>query len=115
MQHKDDALYVEQILEAIDRILRYVDGGEEEFLSQSIIRDAVALNLIVIGEATKNISEASRQKASAVPWKQMAGMRDRLTHAYAMTDPQIMWRVVAVELPPLRIAIEELRDNQTKE
>ena len=114
MQHKNDALYVEQILEAIDRILRYVEGGEEEFFSQSIVRDAVALNLIVIGEATKNVSEEAQRKVPGVPWKRIAGMRNRLTHAYAMTDPQIMWRVVADELPQLRTLIEGLRDKGTK-
>lgn len=91
MPPKDDALYVEEILEAIQRIMRYTSGGEQEFFSRPMIQDAVALNLIVIGEATKNLSPQSTGKAPEIAWKQVAGMRDRLTHAYAATDPQIVW------------------------
>lgn len=54
MPHRDEALYIEELLDAIDRILAYTHEGEEAFLSTPMIQDAVALNLVVIGEAAKN-------------------------------------------------------------
>lgn len=74
-----------------------------------MIQDAVALNLIVIGEAAKNLTEETRSRAPDIQWKQIAGMRDRLTHVYSTTDPRIVWQVVQEELEPLRAAVEKLR------
>jgi uncharacterized protein with HEPN domain len=106
---KDETLYIEELLGAIQRIFQYTKEGREGFFSQPMVQDAVALNLIVIGEAAKNLSEATRSRAPEIEWKQIAGMRDRLTHAYPTTDPRIVWQVVEEELEPLRAAVEKLR------
>ena len=109
MPPKDETLYIEELLAAIQRILHYTRKGREEFFSRTMVQDAVALNLIVIGEAAKNLSEETRGRAPEIQWKQIAGMRDRLTHAYPTTDPRIVWQVVEEELELLRAAVENLR------
>lgn len=114
MPRKDDALFVEEILDAIDRITSYTRGGREEFFSQAMIQDAVALNLIVIGEAAKNLSEDATSGAPDISWKQVAGMRNRLTHAYSTTDVEIVWNVVAEDLQALRKAAEKLRASPAR-
>ena len=87
MPPKDETLYIEEPLAAIQRNLHYTREGREEFFSQPMVQDAVALNLIVIGEAAKNLTEETRGRAPEIQWKLIAGMRDRLTHAYPSTDP----------------------------
>ncbi len=111
MPHKDEALYLQEILDAIQQIHEYTKSGREEFLASSLVQDAVALNLIVIGEAARNLSEETRARAPEIPWRQVVGLRNRLSHTYLTTDPQIVWRVVEGELESLRRAVERLRSE----
>ena len=71
-------------------------------------QDAIIRKLEIIGEAVKQISDATRQRRPEIPWKQIAGMRDRLTHAYFGVDLGLVWRVVERDLQPLETAVEAL-------
>ncbi len=62
------------------------DISKKEFFEETKIQDAVLRRLEIIGEATKNVSLEVRRKYSDVPWKKMAGMRDKLIHAYFGVD-----------------------------
>ncbi len=80
---KDDRIYIEHILQSIERIQSYISRkNQETFSFDSITQDAVARQLEIIGEATKRISKALRKNNSDVPWDDMAGMRDVLIHDY---------------------------------
>lgn len=79
---KADSVYLQHIADSITRIRAYTDKGREAFFAEPMIQDAVLRNLEVIGEAVKRISDATRQQAPAIPWKQIAGMRDILIHNY---------------------------------
>jgi uncharacterized protein with HEPN domain len=80
---KDDRIYIEHILQSIERIQSYISRkNQETFSIDSITQDAVARQLEIIGEATKRISKALRKNNSDVPWDDMAGMRDVLIHDY---------------------------------
>ena len=97
---KDDTLYLRHILDAIGRILSYTAAGREAFRLKT--QDAVIRNLQVIGEAAKKVSEGTRSSHPAVPWKDMAGIRDRVVHDYFGISLEIVWDVVENHLPPLR-------------
>jgi len=78
---KDDRIYIEHILQSIERIQSYISGKDQEaFLNDSITQDAVVRQLEIIGEATKRISRELRKNNSDVPWDDMADMRDVLIH-----------------------------------
>ena len=104
----DDRAYLAHIRDALERIARYTTGGRTAFLEDSRTQDAVIRNLEIIGEASKKLSAETRARTSAIPWKAIVGMRDRLTHAYFGTDLEIVWRVVEGDLPTLNAAIGQL-------
>lgn len=103
---KDEKVFLQNILEAIEKIESYTTSGKEEFMKSTLIQDAVIRNLEIIGEATKNISQDIRDKNNKIPWKQMAGLRDVLIHDYMGISLKIVWNVVQNELPTLKIMIK---------
>jgi uncharacterized protein with HEPN domain len=72
-------------------------------------QDAVIRKLEIIGEAVKQLSDATRQRQPEIPWRQIAGMRDRLTHNYFGVDLVLVWRVVEHDLPALKVAVDALQ------
>ncbi len=107
MRH--ELLYLKDVIEAIERIERYlVSAGRETFFAETIWQDAIVRNLEIIGEATKQISEATRLRRPHVPWQAIARMRDRLAHHYFRVDLEIVWKTATQELPVLKAAVAEL-------
>lgn len=105
---KDERVYLLHIRDAIDRILRYTGEGRDVFLGDSMIQDAVLRNLEILGEASKRVSEPLRKQAPEIPWREMAGMRDKLIHDYFGVDLSLVWDVVASELPNARDHLSRL-------
>lgn len=62
----------------------------------------------VIGEATKNVPDNVRAQYPQVPWKEMAGMRDKVIHSYFDVDKEIVWLVVKERIPALRPFVEQI-------
>jgi len=83
---RDNRLYLADILESIQRIQSYTEGGIETFAQTPMIQDAVIRNLAVIGEATKQLPIDFRQRYPDIPWKKIAGLRDVLIHDYLRID-----------------------------
>jgi len=91
MAKKEDKLYLNDIWEAILKIEKYTKGlSYEEFLNNMMVIDAVVRNLEIIGEATKNLSKEIKSQYPEIPWKEMAGMRDKLIHEYFGIDLDIV-------------------------
>lgn len=105
---KDDGVYLRHILEAVQRVLEYTAAGPEAFRQDLRTQDAVIRNLQVIGEATKSVSSQMRGAHPEVPWKSMAGMRDRVVHDYFGISLDIVWDVVQNHLPPLRDSLRRI-------
>jgi uncharacterized protein with HEPN domain len=100
---KNDQVYIQHILEAIDRIQEYTeDVKEEEFREKEIVQDAVIRQIEVIGEATKQLSEQEKEKYPGVPWKDIAGMRDNLIHNYFGVDLRQVWQTIQKDIPQLK-------------
>jgi len=80
----------------------------EDFLRNETLKRAAARSLEIIGEATKKIPVDQKMKWSEIPWKKMAGMRDRLIHDYMGTNYHIVWDVIKNFIPILRLQVENL-------
>jgi uncharacterized protein with HEPN domain len=97
------------IREAIYSITEYIEGFDyDSFIFDKKTKDAVVHNLEIIGEATKNLSNNIRSEYDHVPWKKLAGVRDRLTHSYFDINYEIVWDIVKNELPKLLGQINEI-------
>jgi uncharacterized protein with HEPN domain len=106
---KQDIVYVQHILQCIDHIAEYIDDmNEQDFLANQMVKDAVVRNFEIIGEATKRLSMDFREKYSKIPWKQMAGMRDKLIHDYLEVDYAVVWYTASNLLPTLQSQIEKI-------
>jgi uncharacterized protein with HEPN domain len=103
--------HLSDVLEAIAKIREYTRGGESAFRRSSMARDAVIARLIQIGQAVKDAQDAGLELdrlAPDVPWRNVAGMRDRLAHKYWDADFAIIWRVIASDLDGLERTIRAL-------
>ena len=105
---RDFQVYVEDIIEAIDSIEEYTEElTYERFVKDKKTVDAVVRNLEIIGEATKHVSQRIRKKYPSVPWRDMAGMRDRLIHGYFGVNLDVVWKTVKERLPIVKPLIKE--------
>ena len=103
-----DLDFLQDIEEAIERILNYTAGFSwQSFLRDYKTQDAVVRNLEVIGEATKNLSDEFRAQYPEIPWRDMAGTRDRLMHHYFGINQEIVWQIVEKDLPDLNKQIQQ--------
>ena len=109
MRGKNPKIFLEDILESINRIEKYVKGKtKEEFLDNHEKQDAIIKRLEVIGEAVKNIPPEIKKKHSKIPWKDMAGMRDILVHEYFGVIMDRVWDTAKNDIPKLKKQIKEL-------
>lgn len=120
---KSDALrvgdYLAQIVEAIDRIDRYVDDMTElTFLSDEKTQDAVVRNFEILGEAANNIEKQHpnyAQEHADVPWALMYTMLNRVAHGYFKVDYELVWKTIHADLPDLRAQVVTLVSSDPKE
>lgn len=106
---KDQMIYLRHMLDAIQRIKDYTNNIDaKEFLKNNLVEDAVVRNIEIIGEASKNLSTEFKKKHPEVPWKDIAGMRDRIVHFYFGLDFGLVWNVVENDLPKLEKAIVKI-------
>jgi len=95
-------LRIEDILESIARIRRYLEGMDEVgFIEDDRTMDAVVRNFGIIGEAASHIPEDIRVAHPDIPWSRMKGLRNLVIHEYFGVSPEILWRTATEDLPPL--------------
>jgi len=104
---KDDRVYLAQIVDAANLIREFVAGMDNAaFLQDRKTQSAVIMQFAVIGELAKRISAPVRASI-AVPWKEIAGFRDRAIHDYYQVDLQVAWDTIVLDLDPLAKAVRE--------
>jgi uncharacterized protein with HEPN domain len=109
---KDDIrVYIEDILECIDKIEEYTKIDEDDFYENTQAQDAVLRRLEIIGEAVKNIPQDVRDKYSEIPWRKIAGMRDVIIHEYSGVNLERVWKVAKEDLVGLKEKILLMRKN----
>jgi uncharacterized protein with HEPN domain len=104
--------YVQDILDAINDIAVFIGNlSFEKFVKDKKTINAVVRSLEIIGEAAKNVPRSLKIRYEDIPWKQMAGMRDKLIHEYFGVDTEILWKVVKEELPPVKPLIKKMLED----
>jgi uncharacterized protein with HEPN domain len=103
-----DKLFLEHVLSAIDEISSFTAEGQRSFMLDRKTQSAVIRQLEIIGEAVKNLSSELTVREAAVPWRQIAGTRDRLIHAYFKVDLDSVWAMVEQDLPTLRDEVRRI-------
>ena len=91
--------YSRDIIERMNKIETFTRGIDfDVFVQDDKTYLAVVRALEIIGEAAKHILPALRKRYPHVPWKRMAGMRDKLIHAYFGTDAKVVWKTATAML-----------------
>jgi uncharacterized protein with HEPN domain len=104
-----DVLYLNDIVEAVDHIARFLAGFDfEGFLESELVRSGVVQKLAVIGEAAARVSEDLKRRHQQVPWPQIVAFRNILIHAYFGIDWNEVWKAVQADCPTLRGQIADI-------
>ena len=106
---RDISLYIKDILQNMSDAEEFIQGfSYVQFQSDKKTLNAVMRSIEVIGEAAKKVPDEIRAKYPSVPWKEMAGMRDKLIHFYFGVDQEAVWLVVKERIPNLKPLIEQI-------
>lgn len=113
---KRDKIFLKHIIENISLIEKSLQGiRKEDFFKDRDKQDANLRRLEIIGEAVKNISKELKTNYSSIPWRSIAGTRDKLIHEYFGVDLEITWSIIKKDLPLLKKEIEKILKKLEKE
>jgi uncharacterized protein with HEPN domain len=107
-----DGLYLSHILEAIAAIGRFTAGGRAEFFASELVQSAVIRQIEIVGEAVKQLDSGLTREEPAVPWRQIAGARDRLIHGYFRVDLEAVWAMIERDLPTLAANVRRILERR---
>lgn len=112
MPKRELFLYIDDIYSSCNKILTYTKGFNfPKFKKDLKTMDAVIRNLEIIGEAVKALPAGFRKTHKNTPWKEITGMRDKITHEYFGIDEEILWMTVKDNIPALLKEISKIKKN----
>jgi len=113
---RDLSLFIDDIIENIVLIENSTKGASKNlFRFDADKRDATLRRLEIIGEAVKNLPESFRKKHPKIPWKDIAGFRDKLTHAYFGVDLERVWNIIKQDIPVLKKQMKKIKEELKNE
>jgi len=102
--------YIEDMLSEINYLIKRSQPLTfEDFILNEDLNRAFVRSLEIIGEASKKIPDEIRNLSPRIPWKEIAGMRDKLIHDYFGVDYETVWETIKVDLPKLKEELEKLK------
>ena len=113
---RDSKLFVKDIIDAMESIERFIgnmtleDLQEDEKTSSAVIR-----KFEIIGEAVKYMPNKVKEEYKGIRWKSMAGMRDRLIHAFFGIDYNLVWSAIKTEILKLKPRLKKMLSSLEKE
>ena len=113
---KGDVAYLRHILDAISRIEDYTKSIRyKEFLNNNLVQAGVIREIEIIGEASKGLNEDLKNKYKSIPWRKIAGMRDKLIHHYFGVDMDAIWETIEKDIPILKKQIRDILETHRPE
>ncbi len=110
---KSDYLYLSDIHHQTTLLITACENiSRQRFDADEFIRGGFIRCLEIIGEASKNISPEYREIHPEIPWKGMAGLRDKLIHGYGFVDTNQVWHIVSKLIPPLHAQLSEILTSE---
>lgn len=108
MPSSEDTVRLRHMLDAARQAIRFAEGRVRADLDSDLMFALASVRLLeIVGEAAKYVSEEFRQDTPRIPWKEIAGTRDRLIHGYFDVDLDIVWAIVTTDLPVLVQGLEK--------
>ena len=109
---RDFTDYLEDILNAMEEVETFTQGMTiDDFVKDKKTINAVIRSFEVMGETAKRIPDEIKQRYKDIPWKRVAGMRNKLIHEYFGVDTEILLVVIKEELPPLKPLVKKILDK----
>lgn len=112
MRNKEPLYFLKDIENSLLKIFKYTNDIDfDKFMTNDMLKDAIERNFEIIGEAVKKLPAEFREKYPHIPFRQVAGMRDKLIHDYFGIDYQIIWKTIKDKLPAFYNSIKDIIDE----
>lgn len=113
---RDELLFIDDIIESIDNIEEFSKGlSKERFMKDKLRQSAIVRQFEIIGEAVKNISDATKTRYPAIEWKKIAGSRDIFIHAYFGVNLNRIWDIIETGISVLKKQIKKIKEDLEKQ